>query len=196
LAAFPQYTLKDFIDLKHYIHIAEDIFKKKYLIPKIVCWTLHYKIKFLRSSDSRVDDDNFSYKDWSLAIYDKARNMMEDPVKVYKKETYKKEALNIFLRKIDTYEHYKRSGGENSFIDFTDMIGRAIDEVEFPPLDILILDEAQDFTPLQWSVIYKMCDNVKRIYLAGDDDQAIYRWNGGRSKVLYNILSRQKGCIT
>ena len=118
--------------------------------------------------------------------------MMEGPVKVYKKETYKKEQLNVFLRKIDTYEHYKRSGGENSFIDFTDMIGRAIDEIEFPPLDILILDEAQDFTPLQWSVIYKMCDNVKRIYLAGDDDQAIYRWNGADPKYFTTYFPGRK----
>ena len=117
---------------------------------------------------------------------------MEDPVKVYKRETYKKEALNVYLRKIDTYEHYKRSGGENSFIDFTDMIGRAIDEVEFPPLEILILDEAQDFTPLQWSVIYKMCDNVKRIYLAGDDDQAIYRWNGADPKYFTTYFPGRK----
>ena len=54
------------------------------------------------------------------------------------------------------------------------MIERAIKEIDFPPLKVLILDEAQDCTPLQWSVIYKMANKVKRIYLAGDDDQAIY----------------------
>ena len=90
----------------------------------------------------------------------------------------KKDNLDVFLRKIDTYEHYKK----DSFIDFTDMIERAIDEVDFPPLEVLILDEAQDFTPLQWSVIYKMVDKVKRIYLAGDDDQGIYKWNGADPK--------------
>ena len=35
------------------------------------------------------------------------------------------------------------------------MIEKAIDEIDFPPLDVLILDEAQDFTPLQWSVLFK-----------------------------------------
>ena len=95
-----------------------------------------------------------------------------------KKESYKKDNMDIYLRKIATYEHYKKE----SFIDFTDMIQRAIDEVEFPPLEVLILDEAQDFTPLQWSVIYKISENVKRIYLAGDDDQGIYKWNGADPK--------------
>ena len=100
--------------------------------------------------------------------------MCEDPILVYKKESYKRDSLDVFLRKIKTYENYKK----NSFIDFTDMIERAIDEVNFPPLEILILDEAQDFTPLQWSVIYKISQNAKKIYLAGDDDQGIYKWNG------------------
>ena len=134
--------------------------------------------KIIKQSDHRLSDDNFTYKDWSLGVYDKARNMLEDPKIVYKKESYKRDSLDVFLRKIDTYRNYKR----DSFIDFTDMIERAIGEVDFPKLEVLILDEAQDFTPLQWSVIYKMSKNVKRIYLAGDDDQGIYKWNGADPK--------------
>ena len=94
--------------------------------------------KIIKTSDARLADDNFTYKDWSLGIYDKARNMLEDPVLIYKKETYKRDNLDVFLRKIDTYEHYKK----DSFIDFTDMIERTIDEVNFPELEVLILDEA------------------------------------------------------
>jgi hypothetical protein len=61
----------------------------------------------LKRSDRRLEDDEFIYKDWSLGIYDKARNMMEDPIKVYKKESYKKDNIDVFQRKISTYEHYK-----------------------------------------------------------------------------------------
>jgi hypothetical protein len=142
----------------------------------------------LKRSDRRLEDDEFIYKDWSLGIYDKARNMMEDPIKVFKKESYKKDNIDVFQRKISTYEHYK----QNSFIDFTDMIERAIDEIDFPELDVLILDEAQDFTPLQWSVLYKMAENSKRIYLAGDDDQGIYQWNGADSKYFTTYFPGRK----
>jgi len=45
------------------------------------------------------------------------------------------------------------------------MIERTIKEVDFPSLKVLILDEAQDCTPLQWSVIYKMAMKAKKIYL-------------------------------
>ena len=69
------------------------------------------------------------------------------------------------------------------------MIERTIDEVNFPPLKVLIVDEAQDCTPLQWSVIYKLAENTDRIYLAGDDDQAIYQWNGADPKYFTTLFS-------
>ena len=40
------------------------------------------------------------------------------------------------------------------------------------------VDEAQDLTPLQWDMVVKMSEGVERVYIAGDDDQAIYEWNG------------------
>ena len=122
----------------------------------------------------------------------KPRNLLEDPVLVYKRESQKKDSLDVYTRKIDTYEHYKTAGGERSFLDFTDMIERALHEVEFPELEVLILDEAQDFTPLQWSLIYKMSDKVKRIYLAGDDDQAIYQWNGADTRYFTKYFPGRK----
>ena len=60
------------------------------------------------------------------------------------------------------------------------MIERAIKEVTFPSLKVLILDEAQDCTPTM-VCYYKMAPKVKRIYLR-DDDQAIYKWNGADPK--------------
>ena len=79
---------------------------------------------FVKRSDNRLSQDNFTYSDWSLGIYDKARNLLEDPVLVYKKN-HKRKILDVYTRKISTYEHYKTAGGERSFLDFTDMIERA-----------------------------------------------------------------------
>ena len=41
-----------------------------------------------------------------------------------------------------------------------------------------MVDEAQDLTPLQWDMVVKIASAVDRVYIAGDDDQAIYEWNG------------------
>ncbi len=188
LSTFPQYKEEDFARFKTLHKYCKNYFEEEVFDPKACMLDYALQAKIIKTSDSRLADDNFQYKDWSLGIYDKARNMMEDPILVYKKESYKKDSLDVYVRKINTYEHYKK----DSFIDFTDMVERAIDEVDFPTLKVLILDEAQDFTPLQWSVIYKMVDNVKRIYIAGDDDQSIYKWNGSDPKYFTKFFPGRK----
>ena len=188
LAACPKYTEEDFLRFKTLHKYCRQYFEEEVFDPKSCMIDFALENSFIKTSDSRLADDNFTYKDWSLGIYDKARNMLEDPRLVYKKESYKKDSLDVFCRKIATYENYKK----NSFIDFTDMVQRSIVEVNFPFLEVLILDEAQDFTPLQWSVIYKMADRVKKIYLAGDDDQGIYRWNGADPKYFTEYFPGRK----
>lgn len=96
------------------------------------------------------------------------------------------------------YEHSERPGTWNEFdafalsydswkdqygfMDFSDMLNGFV-EAEHPhfgPYGLIVIDEAQDLTPLQWDVIYKMIDLQKgaEIVLALDDDQAIYTWAG------------------
>jgi superfamily I DNA/RNA helicase len=192
LSTFPQYTIENFTRFKTLHKYCRRYFQEEVFDIKSCMIDFALQESILKRSDNRLEDDEFIYKDWSLSIYDKARNMMEDPIKVYKRESYKKDNIDVFQRKISTYEHYKNGGGESSFIDFTDMISKAIDEIDFPALDVLILDEAQDFTPLQWSVLFKIANKSKRIYLAGDDDQGIYQWNGADSKYFTTYFPGRK----
>jgi superfamily I DNA/RNA helicase len=60
--------------------------------------------------------------------------------------------------------------------DFSDMISKYIDIADPPYLDLLIVDEAQDLTPLQWRMVEKMASQADEVLIAGDDDQAIHRW--------------------
>ena len=74
------------------------------------------------------------------------------------------------------YHNFKK---ENDKVDFTDMIKGFVRGGSSPSLDLLIVDEAQDLTPLQWRLVDVMKHNAKEIWYAGDDDQCIHRWNGG-----------------
>ena len=65
---------------------------------------------------------------------------------------------------------------KNSKVDFTDMIYQYVEIGEPPSLDLLIVDEAQDLTPLQWTMVEKMAESAEQVLIAGDDDQAIHRW--------------------
>jgi len=62
--------------------------------------------------------------------------------------------------------------------DFTDMLTEYLDHGDPLPCDVIFLDEAQDLSALQWQVFHKMAKNCARIYMAGDDDQAIFNFLG------------------
>ncbi len=83
------------------------------------------------------------------------------------------EELNLweFERFRLTLEKFKRV---RHLVDFADMLDLC------PPLDadVVILDEAQDCSTAQWEMFWRVLGSAKRIYVAGDDDQAIYAWAG------------------
>ena len=126
------------------------------------------KLQFEKYNGQRV------WNDWSLRIYDKARNMLMHPDDVYKEEKIKRVVYAKFRLIIEAYEEFK----VDHRVDFTDMIEEYLEKGKPPKLKTLIVDEAQDLTPLQWKLIYKLAKHSDKVFLAGDDDQAIYEWNG------------------
>jgi DNA helicase-2/ATP-dependent DNA helicase PcrA len=66
----------------------------------------------------------------------------------------------------------------HSKLDFTDIIDKFVREGMVPDFSTLVVDEAQDLSPLQWRMVEKLAGNTKQVYIAGDDDQAIFRWAG------------------
>ena len=72
-------------------------------------------------------------------------------------------------------ENYKHA---NTKYDFTDMLSNWVAFGDTPKLETVFVDEAQDLTSLQWKMCKKIWKNAKRVYISGDDDQAIYRWMG------------------
>ena len=88
-------------------------------------------------------------------------------------------------RSLEEYKH------QSSKCDFTDMLSQYVEFGPSPPLDVVIVDEAQDLTKLQWDMCDKMWKNAKRVYISGDDDQAIFRWAGADIEHLINMKGNQ-----
>ena len=63
-------------------------------------------------------------------------------------------------------------------LDFNDLIKKVINSGKIPKLKAIFIDEAQDLSPLQWQLYNKLRENCDDMYLAGDDDQAIFAWAG------------------
>jgi uncharacterized alpha-E superfamily protein len=69
-------------------------------------------------------------------------------------------------------KRYKQSRG---MCDYTDLLE---DYAEPLDVDVFIVDEAQDLSPLQWKVVKLAASSASHVYIAGDDDQCIYGWAG------------------
>ena len=68
----------------------------------------------------------------------------------------------------------------NGLIDFTDMLDKFLIKGNVNnKFDVIFVDEAQDLSLIQWKMIEKIeKDNQCDVWVAGDDDQAIFGWAG------------------
>lgn len=63
-------------------------------------------------------------------------------------------------------------------LDYTDLLTRFVARDKPLPIKMAIVDEAQDLSTLQWQVLKVAFRDCEELYIAGDDDQSIYRWSG------------------
>jgi superfamily I DNA/RNA helicase len=73
------------------------------------------------------------------------------------------------------YAAFKEAHG---LMDYTGMLQELLRQEAAPRLDVLLVDEAQDLSLLQWRVVWALAAGARRVVVAGDDDQAIYVWAG------------------
>ena len=78
-------------------------------------------------------------------------------------------AVKQYDTALRTYKH------DNGLLDFTDMLEKFSAPL---PVDICIIDEAQDLSSLQYKMAIMASQNAEEVYIAGDDDQAIFGWAG------------------
>ena len=91
----------------------------------------------------------------------------------------KEHSQNITIHQLKQFvsdlNQYKKDYG---LIDFTDMITEFVKSDKSPKFDVVFIDEAQDLSLSQWDMARSIWDKTRDTYIAGDDDQAIFRWAG------------------
>jgi DNA helicase-2/ATP-dependent DNA helicase PcrA len=75
----------------------------------------------------------------------------------------------------------------NGLVDFTDMVELFYKQGHVPPLKVLLIDEAQDLSKLQWLAINHIIGKTENVIVAGDDDQAIFGWSGADTEYFINL---------
>lgn len=133
-----------------------------------------YSIMFNKKRDSpEFFGKSFSDAQMLLGNYYK-RKILDGEVEEFAQKYYKE------------YEYFKE---KNNLADFNDVIFSVAKETfpkeKIPTFELLIIDEAQDLSALQWDVVKKLATNAKETILGGDDDQAIME-SFGASPKLFN----------
>ena len=97
--------------------------------------------------------------------------------------------VSEFILFAKSYEAWKKDRG---FFDFDDMLVHAAGWAGKHKL--IVVDEAQDLSPLQWGYLYRVIENVKpdMVVVAGDDDQAIYEWSGADPYGMQKFVAETK----
>ena len=121
----------------------------------------------------------FSSNSEYLNIINLARAKQIDPLEQFDKNEHltqvERNKLDAINKEIN---NYKSTYG---LIDFTDMLDKFLKKGDIKnKFDVVFVDEAQDLSLIQWAIIKKLEDENKGvdIWIAGDDDQAIFGWAG------------------
>lgn len=118
-----------------------------------------------------------------LAIDNLARLRGKSPREVWRQAASPYDWIEVehFLA---SYHGYKRDHG---LLDFTDVLQTFVKSNILLPVDVSFVDEAQDLSPLQWYAALQATEGCHTRYVAGDDDQCIYRWAGAEVEVFQQL---------
>jgi len=114
--------------------------------------------------------------DRMLSRYNLLRARMIPP------EHFMRDEVSRFAELWENWKH------ETNMIDFTDMISLAYQNIDVAPGNPMIgfIDEIQDSSLLELSLIRKWAKAMKYVVLGGDDDQAIFSWRGASPEAFLN----------
>ena len=130
----------------------------------------------IKSAWHNESDGVFNSDNEYLRIINKARVKEIDVLEEYDNYNHTLDIERDLLFLLD--RELKKYKQEKGLVDYDDMLERFIEQDIAPSFDVLFIDEAQDLSPLQWKMVKRLWAKADKSYIAGDDDQAIFRWAG------------------
>ncbi|MEO1626677.1 MAG: UvrD-helicase domain-containing protein [Bacteroidota bacterium] len=108
------------------------------------------------------------------------------------------EIFDMAMDALEEYEQYKK---ERGLIDYTDMeiqVKRLLDHprvrsVLSEELDLLMVDEFQDTSPIQLEIFLKLSQIARHSIWVGDPKQSIYGFRGADPKLMLAIIEQNGG---
>ena len=170
-------------DLPYFRTLHSLAFRKLGIKKENVMQPRHYKdlgkkLGFPVNYASYEDDHGgiFTSDSEYLHLINLAKLRNTKPEKLFDLNEHNQDLERDKLRIISNeLERYKK---EHGLIDFNDMILEFTKSDKSPKFDVVFIDEAQDLSLMQWDMAKTIWNKTNDSFIAGDDDQAIFRWAG------------------
>lgn len=95
--------------------------------------------------------------------------------------------LSYYHQLVQKYEEFK---SQECLVDFFDCLINYVQVGDSLPVKVVMIDECQDITALQWKVIEKAFAKAERIIMAGDENQALFEYSGARPDFLIDFAKK------
>ena len=132
-------------------------------------------------------------KPMSEPVTDIAKRYAEHPQFQADLRQYLERIFSLCARALDIFSALKRERGALDFVDQENLLLTLLDnphvsETLAEELDLLLVDEFQDTSPIQLALFLKLAKLAKRVFWVGDIKQAIYGFRGSDSELMLSIL--------
>ena len=182
-------------ELRHSVRTIDSYLMNKIREDKDICYPNNYLAEFYQvKKNTEINEDKKKNFYAAMKIITMGRITIEDGIEnILKYYDFQKRTdigRKFIIQVAESYENYKKN---HLKMDWEDVKYKGLDpKIKFDDNIVLMIDEAQDCNRLEWLIINKLIAVSKNVYIAGDDDQAIYRFKGGDVETFRDLTVDKK----
>ena len=177
-------------ELHHSVRTIDSYLMHKIREDKDICYPNNYLTEFYQvKKNTEINEDKKRNFYAAMKIVEMGRitigDGIENILKYYDSQKRTDIGRKSIIQVAESYENYKKN---HLKMDWVDVKYKGLqDKIKFDHNIVLMIDEAQDCNRLEWLIINKLISVSKNVYIAGDDDQAIYRFKGGKVETFRDL---------
>ena len=177
-------------ELHHSVRTIDSYLMNKIREDKDICYPSNCLAEFYQlKKNTEINEDKKRNFHAAMKIIEMGRitigEGIENILKYYDSQKQTDIGRKFIIQVAESYENYKKN---HLKMDWVDVKYKGLqDKIKFDHNIVLMIDEAQDCNRLEWLIINKLISVSKNVYIAGDDDQAIYRFKGGKVEIFKDL---------
>jgi len=147
-------------------------------------------LKLFKKWNIEENQSSYVYRVSKIVDYMRIYMEYEDDVKIAEIAT--RHSISIFKDEVKNAKELLNYSNKSMFdsVDFVDMIHiPASKNIKLQKYDYIFVDEAQDLSKAQQTMVKKMMNHNTKVIYVGDPKQAIYSFAGSDSNSFYNLGS-------